>query len=186
MSSAQREKGRLRRWAKGVRAKLETAALSQRVVQHVLAWPTFGAAQHVLIYLAFGGELELGGLLEAAPHKTFYATRTGSDGALTVHPLGAGGELRRHPYGFLQPPPSAPTPPERIDLAFVPGLAFDPQGHRLGYGKGFYDRLLPQLRPGVAIVGVVPEALVVAQLPAERHDRRVTHLATERGLKPVL
>jgi 5-formyltetrahydrofolate cyclo-ligase len=189
ISDVQREKGRLRRWAKGVRAGLATAALSQQVVGHVLAWAEFKAAQHVLIYLAFGSELELGGLFEGAPHKAFYATRTGAAGELTVHALGGGGKLQRlqkHPYGFWQPPPSDPVPPERVDLALVPGLAFDPLGHRLGYGGGFYDRLLPQLRPGTPVVGVVPEGLVVAQLPAEKHDQRVTHLVTERGLRRVL
>lgn len=136
----------------------------------------------MLIYLAFRGELDLGGLLTRAPHKTFYATRTNAAGGLTVHPLG-GGELQLHPYGFLQPPPSDPVPPERLDLALVPGLAFDEAGNRLGYGEGLYDRLLPHLRAGVPVVGVVPGALVLARLPAEPHDQRVTHLVTEGGVR---
>lgn len=170
-----------RLWAKARRAALEREALSARVVAALLEWPPYQQAEHVLAYAAFGSELELDALY-ADPGKVFYLTRA-SRAELSVHPLAGG--LERHRYGFWQPAAGAlPVSPEQIDLALVPGLAFDRAGERLGYGQGFYDRLLPRLRPAAPRVGVVAGALIVPRLPSAPHDVPMTHLASEDGVRP--
>lgn len=144
------------------------------------SWPTYRQSRHVLTYLAFGTELDLTGLTD----RHFYATRTRKDGTLSVHELSGG--LERHPYGFGEPSASSPEVAlEQLDLILVPGLAFDRSGTRLGYGKGFYDRLLARVSQGVPVVGVVPEALIVEALPREAHDVAVTHLLSESGVYTV-
>ena len=72
--------------------------------------------------------------------------------------------------------------PEVIDLVLVPGLCFDKQGYRLGYGKGYYDKLLPTLR-SIPFVGITAEALIVDKLPTESFDVAMTHLVTETGMR---
>ncbi len=74
-----------------------------------------------------------------------------------------------------------PVPLEAIRAALVPGVAFDQRGYRLGYGGGFYDRLLPRLRPECQTVGVAFGLQVVDELAAEPHDQRVQALVTEQG-----
>lgn len=155
-------------------------ALGEEVMVQLERWPLYRRAEHVLTYLAFGDELELSGL----EGKNFYTTRTRSDGTLTVHALG--GRLERHPYGFEQPAVDCPVVGlGGLELILVPGLAFDLSGNRLGYGKGFYDRLLQGVRAGVPVVGVAPSQLIVRALPAEPHDVRMTHLVSEEGQFPV-
>ena len=142
--------------------------------------PLYRQAEHVLTYLAFGTELDLAGLTG----KHFYATRTLGNGILRVHELT--GRLGRHPYGFDEPSADNPEAPlTRLELALVPGLAFDRSGTRLGYGKGFYDRLLADVPPGVPVVGVVPEGLIAGSLPRAPHDVPMTHLLSERGIYEV-
>ena len=68
-----------------------------------------------------------------------------------------------------------------MDAILLPGLAFDRAGVRLGYGGGFYDRLLPDFR-GVT-VGVIQAGLLVPALPREPHDLPVRWLVTERGAR---
>ncbi|NND03528.1 MAG: 5-formyltetrahydrofolate cyclo-ligase, partial [Acidimicrobiia bacterium] len=68
------------------------------------------------------------------------------------------------------------------DLFLVPGLTFDLWGNRLGWGAGFYDRLLAMAREDAPLVGIVPAEVVVDRLPAEVHDVAMTHLATEEGV----
>ncbi len=151
-------------------------ALSEEVTGQLERWPLYRRAEHVLTYLAFGDELELSGL----EGKNFYTTRTRSDGTLTVHALGSG--LERHPYGFEQPAADCPEVGlEGLELILVPGLAFDLSGNRLGYGRGFYDRLLQGVRAGVPVVGVAPSQLIVRALPTEPHDVKMTHLLSEKG-----
>ena len=174
------DKAQWRRWARAVRADLDIPALGREVTAQLERWPIYHRAEHVLTYLAFGTELDLAGLTG----KRFYATRTRKDGALSVHALTGG--LERHPYGFFEPPSGSPAfELGRLELILVPGLAFDRAGTRLGYGKGFYDRLLRDVRPGVPVVGVVPDALIVQGLPSEAHDVPVTHLMSESGIHTV-
>jgi 5-formyltetrahydrofolate cyclo-ligase len=70
--------------------------------------------------------------------------------------------------------------PAAIDWVLVPGVAFDAAGRRLGYGGGYYDRLLPQLSPGVARVAGTLEIQLVDRVPAGPHDLPVDTIVTER------
>ena len=181
-----------RRWAKGARAQLETPLLSKKITEQLEHSSLFRNAEHILTYLAFGTELDLASLL-GYPDKQFYATRTHADHTLTVHKLalrrftahGFTGGLERHPYGFLQPAAESPAVAlERLELLLIPGLAFDRTGTRLGYGKGFYDRLLTPVK-NVPVVGVVPSKLIVPALPSEPHDVKMTYLVSEREVLEV-
>ena len=175
-----RDKTQWRRWAKATRARLDMSTLSQAVTAHLERHPLYRRAGHVLSYLAFGTELDLAELTG----KHFYATRIQEDGTLSVRALT--GKLERHPHGFDEPSADSPEVPlTRLELVLVPGLAFDRSGTRLGYGKGFYDRLLADVPPGVPVVGVVPESLIAETLPRAPHDVQVSHLLSERGIYEV-
>ncbi|MFY9919477.1 MAG: 5-formyltetrahydrofolate cyclo-ligase [Mycobacterium sp.] len=65
-------------------------------------------------------------------------------------------------------------------VVFVPALAVDRGGVRLGRGAGFYDRTLPQARPGARLVAVVRDDELVDEVPAEPHDVPMTHALTPR------
>ena len=79
-----------------------------------------------------------------------------------------------------------PADPDVFDLVLVPGVAFTERGDRLGRGGGWYDRLIPRLRPGCATVGVAFDIQVLPELPVEPHDARVSVVVTEtRTLRPA-
>ena len=69
-----------------------------------------------------------------------------------------------------------------LECVLLPGLAFDHSGFRLGYGMGFYDRLLEKLPSSVLLVGICSRTLQVERLPREPHDRAVGWLADEGGV----
>ncbi len=71
-----------------------------------------------------------------------------------------------------------------VDVAMVPGVAFDRQGGRLGHGKGYYDRLLARARPDVLLVGVCFESQLVPEVPMGPHDIRMHRVITEVGIYP--
>lgn len=70
--------------------------------------------------------------------------------------------------------------PSEVDLVLVPGLVFDLAGHRLGYGKGYFDRFLPRLRSGVPMLGLAYEMQMVRCLPACPWDYPVAAVVTEK------
>ncbi len=72
--------------------------------------------------------------------------------------------------------------PGEVDLVVLPGVGFDAEGGRLGYGGGYYDRVIETLRPGVPLVALAFDLQVVGHIPVEGHDKRVDKIITETRL----
>ena len=83
-------------------------------------------------------------------------------------------------FGVSEPVPSArrPVPERELDLVFVPGLAFDRRGHRLGHGHGYFDRFLARLPAATPTVGLAYRFQLVDRLPVDPHDRTVQTVLT--------
>jgi 5-formyltetrahydrofolate cyclo-ligase len=83
----------------------------------------------------------------------------------------------------MEPPPHEPV--DKIDILVVPGIAFDKKGSRLGYGKGFYDRLLSTKRIKFSIGLAYSFQLVEEGLPYDLYDKRLDAIASEDGIHYV-
>ena len=86
--------------------------------------------------------------------------------------------------GYLNIPEPIPhrckvMPFEHIDLAIMPGIAFDERGGRIGHGTGFYDRVIPKLDVTTRKVALAFECQIVPQIPMEPHDRYTDIIITE-------
>ncbi len=152
--------------------------VSEAVCLGLAAWLEELQASTVLAYKAFGSEISLDALPLLLPQIRFLTTQVQRTGVLTLHDFALATVPNR--YGILEPPLTAPVlEPSLVDVALVPGLAFTKAGGRLGYGGGFYDQLLPQLRPSCVTCGVTHSALLLDSLPLEAFDVRVMYLALE-------
>jgi 5,10-methenyltetrahydrofolate synthetase len=168
-----------KRW----RAMLSPEACQQAstaIGRHIEGWEIFQRAATVLTYMPMRNEVDLTPLLACYPRKQWAIPRTLPGGQMTFHGYDPA-KLVRHAYGMLEPAPGcAILAPEAIQLVFVPGLAFDQQGWRLGYGGGFYDRFLCDF--GGVFAGITYRALLVEQLPHADHDISMPFLISEAGI----
>ena len=82
----------------------------------------------------------------------------------------------------VREPAGRAVDPGVVDIAIVPGVAFDPRGGRLGGGGGHYDRLLASLAPAAVRIGVAFSCQLVPHLPQEPHDQPVHLVVTERSV----
>lgn len=178
-------KAEWRTWARDLRAGLDFAELSPRVCDGLATFPPLRHPATVLIYQAMEDEIDLAPLTERSELPVrWVTTRTPKSGPLTLHEMD--GPMERHPLGFMQPAEDAPRiPSAEVDVALIPGLAFDLFGNRLGRGMGYFDQLLARLRAGIVRVGIVPSVLVADRLPKEQHDVPVQWLAAEEGVVGV-
>lgn len=195
---ARAAKASLRSWARAERAGLMRHGAAEKsavVTAAVRATAAYQAAGTVACYRAFGSELDLSALASDATGnqgKRFVWPRTheAPRAHLTLHAVADVNEpnaWERHRFGQLEPKSdSPPVDPRDVDLVLVPGLAFDGRGHRLGYGKGYYDALLPLLRPDAVVVGVALDALVVPDVPHDERDFPVRYLVTESGWRATV
>lgn len=112
--------------------------------------------------------------------------RIESRGVLGVHVVDDEVDLVPGPFGLSQPREATPrTEPHLIDAVIVPAVAYDERGMRLGYGGGYYDRLLPLLRDDCLRIGFAFDEQVLAEIPAEEHDVAVDLVVTQtRVIRP--
>jgi len=135
----------------------------------------------VLSYSSFQSELCLNELNQwLSEHKTLVLPRV-IDSHLSlfcVRDLSA--DLTMSSWGIAEPNPKncEEVPAEKLDFALIPALAFDSSCYRLGYGKGFYDRLLSLCKAKFSTVGVgFREQLISCGLPVESHDQPLNSIA---------
>ena len=81
-----------------------------------------------------------------------------------------GAYLRKGPMGILEPAEAEIVSPKEVEVWLMPGLAFTRSGKRLGYGGGWYDRLLVDATKGSVKIGIAHVFQVVDDLPSEPHD----------------
>jgi 5-formyltetrahydrofolate cyclo-ligase len=74
------------------------------------------------------------------------------------------------------------VPVDRIDLAIIPGVAFDEKGGRIGTGEGYYDRFIPKLSITTRKVALALECQIIQQVPVESHDKHVDIIITEERI----
>ena len=92
--------------------------------------------------------------------------------------------MRLGERGILEPNPSRckSIPIDFIDIAVVPGIAFDEKGGRIGSGDGYYDRLIPKLPVTTRKVALSLESQVIQQIPMESNDKHVDIIITEERI----
>lgn len=159
---------------------------SARILAHLLSWDAVARAHTVFLYDAMRSEVRTAQLAEDLSREgkrlCYPRLRRGEKGIMDACLAKGRAALVKGPFGTLEPPPDAPVvPPEEIDLALVPGLAFTAVGGRLGYGGGYYDRYLA--RCGAVRAGLCFFAQMLDELPLDVYDRKMNYIVTECGIR---
>lgn len=161
---------------------------SRAVGDGVLALPAYQKARQVLLYLSKGSEVDTWEVFAraVAEGKEVYAPRClDGEGTMGFFQVTSPQELLQGRFGLWEPDLRRCAPWRRREgaLCLVPGIAFDRQGYRLGYGKGYYDRFLAGFSGTAA--GLCFRELALERLPRGPQDRRVDVLVTEAGVLPI-
>ena len=168
------DKQELRKFVRQLKTEHQStfAKCSQSICDFILRSPQFRQAHTVLLYHALADEPDLGLLLDEALYldkQVLLPVVVGDD--LVMSNFKSHNDLKEGAFHILEP--QGKTFPtgcyDEIDLALVPGVAFDNVGHRLGRGRGYYDRLLPRLSRAYKMGICFPFQLFPA-IPSEPHD----------------
>ena len=163
--------------------------LSGRIFQRLSELPHYASAKTVLCYVSFRSEVSTHAFIEqlwADGKRVVVPYCTG--GRLELFCLSSFADLSPGMLGILEPRSelrrleSHRVDVSAIDLFVIPGLAFDRQGGRLGYGKGYFDHLLCKARNNALLAAVAFECQIFDEVPMLPHDGRVHAVITEDAI----
>jgi len=172
------------------RRDLDTEILrskSRSIIQRVLDWNGFRDAKSVLIYLSRRGEVETDALVQEALDRgktVGVPVIDKKNNELAVSQVsGLDIEFEVGPFGIREPAKQflKPLALKNLDLVIAPGLAFDKQGGRIGYGKGYFDRLLARMPQTTLRAGLALEFQVYDSLPQTTADVPMHVVVTENA-----
>jgi len=178
------EKERLRAQIRLRRREFDSVArdrANRAINSRLESLPILQRAHCMQIYVSLPQEVDTHALIRRLLRagKRIAVPRVAAENLLQQYFIGDLAELQTGAFGILEPRPGS-TPraaTEIFDLVFVPGLAFDRAGNRLGAGKGYYDRFLAEMTaPKIALAFAFQ---LVEQVPIEKHDQRVDMIVTE-------
>lgn len=185
----QEVKESLRRELRQRRGRLtaeQRARASHAASTHLLALPELSGAV-IAVFAAIRDEADPAHAVAALARRgkvLVYPRVSRGQPCLRFHRVLDPTELVPSAFGVPEPTPAhAEVALEHIDAVVVPGLAFDPRGHRLGWGKGYYDATLARC-PAVR-VGFAFQSQVIAEVPADAHDLPMDLLVTETGAQRI-
>jgi 5-formyltetrahydrofolate cyclo-ligase len=165
--------------------EIERLARSRRAWPRLTALPCYRVATIILGYMAFDKEVLTDGLLRQAIAAGKQVALPLVQAAQQQLALYAIRDIERDVApgfrGILEPQRrrTSPVDVEAVELAIVPGVAFDFQGGRLGFGAGFYDRLLSRFPPGIPKIGLAFDFQITPRLPRQWHDIALDAIVTE-------
>ena len=149
------------------RQQLEEWSLD--IITRLKQEPHFQQAQTVLLYYALPDEVDTRDLLAALNDKTVLLPRVIDDENMEIRYYQGAEDLQAGAFGIMEPCGQRFTDYEKIDVAVIPGMAFDRQGNRLGRGRGYYDRFLSRV-PYIYKIGLCFPFQLTDKVPAEDND----------------
>lgn len=161
------------------------AVRDEKICTTVTSLASYRFADTVLLYAPTGGEVDVTAIALhalAAGKRIAYPICNVEEHTMEFKVVSSLECLSKGSYSIPEPPEDAETVTDLSGtVCLVPGLVFDREGYRIGYGKGYYDRFLGTY-PGIKL-GIVYSDFILDRVPRGRFDRRVDTLVTERGVK---
>ena len=164
----------------------EAESKSKAIAANLMKIKEYKEAATVLFYAAKGNEARTENLIKAAIASGKRALLPVTDMVkkeiVVAEVKDYDADLINGLFGIPEPKQKIAVDEKEIDVVVVPGLAFDLACHRLGYGHGYYDKLLHRLAEnniGMMAIGLSYDFQVVEKLPAEGHDHKLDRIVTE-------
>jgi len=170
-----------REQAKETRKTLDIKQISTVICGKMTELNEYKNAKIIAAFYPCGSETDITPLFEDKNRKWYLPVLTDNEN-MEFRRLETRTELTPNKYGIHEPCSGEKISPEQLDLIIIPALAVDKHGHRLGYGKGYYDRFLAKLPDNCAKIVPIADELIVKILPVDEYDVAVDIAVSEKGI----
>jgi 5-formyltetrahydrofolate cyclo-ligase len=153
---------------------------SEAIAERFLELPEVADARTVMAFWSFGSEVDTAPLIAGLRSRGTTVALPRVEGTEVVPVVAApGAAMTETSFGAMEPVGGRVLDVAELDLVVVPGVAFDRTCDRVGYGGGYYDRLLGMRREGAAAIAVAFALQIVERVPTGAIDRRIDGVVTE-------
>lgn len=147
----------------------------------------------IMIFIDMKNEVQITKLIKLYPNKNFYIPKTFSNGDMKINKYNEN-ELILHKFGYLESTSTHYINKKILDCIIVPGVAFDKEKNRIGFGKGYYDRFLKDFincknldfeknnNENYKIIAVCYDFQIIDFIPSENHDIKPEIIITENNI----
>ncbi len=158
----------------------ERTAKSRQIGERLFALPEFTAARLIMFFASFRSEVDTVPMIRQALQsgKRIILPKVKNKALELFEIADFDADVVPGAWGIPEPQGGKPGRIEDVELMVVPGAAFDEQGNRIGYGAGYYDKLLPSFKG--ATVALAFEEQIVSNVPVDAHDVPVGKIVTEK------
>lgn len=167
------------------------ADLDKRICNYIVSMATYRYSDTVLFYYPLKGEIDVTAAINRAwaDKKTVLLPRCrkDADGVMDFYVVKSRDDLEEGAFNVMEPKSTCPVYPKEkckdSSICIMPGLTFDSNGFRLGYGKGYYDRYLQGFK-GIKI-GLVYTDFIYPKVPHGYYDVKADIVITEKGVNSL-
>ena len=162
-------------------SKKNISLKSAQIIKKLISLPEYKRAESIMLYASIGSEVSTLKFIRELlknKEKTVVLPKVKGEHIL-LSKINSFNDLKRGAFNILEPAKIKKI--QKVDLILVPGVAFDGYGHRIGYGKGYYDRLLEKTK--VLKVGLAFEMQLIDKVPNHPHDISVDIVVTEKKVR---
>lgn len=165
--------------ARGMLPPEEVISKSASIKNLLFGCDNFIKAKSVLFYASFKNEVSTKNMIQDSLESKIILLPKIQGNIISIHKINSLDELCPNRYGILEPgEKEAYEPP--VDLTIVPGVAFDSKGHRIGYGGGYYDKILKEIKS--ENIGLAFSLQIIDFVPYLGYDVPVDTLITEHEI----
>ena len=162
--------------------KEEIKEKSKIIKEKLFSSPEFKKAKTICFFVSFNSKVNTYEMIkESIDQGKTICVPIATDHKLILSKINNFDELnKKSKYGILEPQEINEMPKDNVDIIIVPGTVFDKEGHRIGYGKGYYDGLLKEYKR--LSIGICFDLQIIDKVPRDEWDEQLDKVITEKGI----
>lgn len=153
---------------------------SNEIIKKLEEIEEFKEAKKIACYISFGNEVYTHGFIKKYVETKIISVPVVNKKEIFLSNIKSWSELQQGAYGILEPKKEFLRICNNVDLIIVPGIAFDKKGNRIGYGEGYYDKLLKKLN--AIKIALAYDFQLLDKIPSEKHDVKIDIIITEKRI----
>ncbi|MGL5479875.1 MAG: 5-formyltetrahydrofolate cyclo-ligase [Clostridium sp.] len=164
--------------------KEENSLNDSKIFNNLISLNSYKRAKKVFIYIGFGSEINTKSLIEIMlkEGKEVFVPKVLEEEMIALK-ITSLNNLIESKFKILEPiGEKSDIDGEEFDLIIMPGVAFDRSGNRIGYGKGYYDKYLKDIKSDIKKIALAYELQLIEEIETEEHDLKVDSIITENEI----